>query len=71
MGKRKSVYRVKRESAETLPSPNATVPWITVEVRVFYPPHMGHELTAVRLLGEVAMDATDELLREWGPDAED
>lgn len=70
MGRRKSVYRVRRLSAESLPSPNATVPEITVELRVFYPPHMGHEPTAVRVLGEVANEATEELLNRWVADAE-
>lgn len=61
MGQRKSVYRVKREWAETLPSPNATVPQITVELRVFYPPHMGHEKRAAQMVRQLGHEVIAEL----------
>lgn len=61
MGQRKSVYRVKREWAESLPSPNATVPAITVEVRVFYPPHMGNEERAAQLVRQTMHEVVLEL----------
>lgn len=61
MSARKSVYRVKREAAETLPSPNATVPQITVELRVFYPPHMGNEKRAAQMVRQLSHEVVLEL----------
>lgn len=71
MGKRKSVYKVRREAAECLPSPNETVPAITVEIKAFFPPYMGHEPRVIQVLGELASEAANELLVEWVNDAQD
>jgi hypothetical protein len=43
MGHRAHIYKKRQVFAESLPSPNAVVPEITVEIRVYWPEGMDNE----------------------------
>lgn len=62
MSRRASTYIILQAPAEARPSPNACISGITVEVRVFYPPYMGHVPTVVDMVKEAADQAVDDIL---------
>lgn len=47
-------------------SPNAYVPEITVEVRAFWPPYLGHEDQVIDLINKAAREAVRNVIME-GP----
>lgn len=61
MGSRPSVYVRRSAKAPTLPSPNATIDSVTVDLRVFYPPTAGGVETALESLASAYAEATQEL----------
>lgn len=67
MGHRQSVYVHRTEPARPGEPPNAKVPAITVEVRVFYPdscPDVRTEYDAKRLLAEATGRAQNDITRQ-------
>lgn len=64
MSARRGVYVKRQEHADGGQHPNRYVPEITVEVRVFLPPGLGHEARACALLAEAAQEALGQLLVE-------
>ena len=65
VGRRTGVQVVRREAAASRDSPNATVPQITVEVRVHWPPGMSHEPKVCELVALVAQDAITAVLERY------
>lgn len=62
MGHRARICVTKIQPAPSLPSPNAVVPQITVEIRVHWPEHMGHELEAQSMVELAAVEACSRLM---------
>lgn len=61
MGQRRGVYVRRFANVDGGRSPNAYVPMITVELRAFFPPHLGHEEETARLLTEAYDEAMAHL----------
>lgn len=61
MSSRPSVYVRKFAEAPTLPSPNATIEGVTVDLRVFYPPTSEGVDIALASLASAYIEATEEL----------
>lgn len=59
MGRRPHIYVMRRKYARSPESPNATVPAITAEIRLFWPP--GQLDGAYELLAEAYVQAVAEL----------
>ena len=57
MGHRTGVVITKLEPAPSLPSPNAVVPQITVEIRAYWPPAMGNDEKVLDMLTAAYNDA--------------
>lgn len=53
MAKRAGILTSVQEKAQTHPSPNAEVPWITVEVRAHWPRGFGNNARAKVMLREL------------------
>ena len=62
MGHRTGFTVTKIEPAPTLPSPNAVVPQITVEIRAHWPGHMGNEPAVLEQL-ELAYQKAAQRIR--------
>jgi hypothetical protein len=62
--RRRGVYVKHVESVDGGRSPNRYVPEVTVEVRVFLPPGLGHEGVARALLTRAYMEAYAQLHAE-------
>ena len=61
MSSRPSVHVQRFAKARTLPSPNATIEGVTVDLRVFYPPTDEGLSVALAQLAEAYVEATEEL----------
>jgi hypothetical protein len=64
MGHRRNAYVSLTREVHGGVSPNAYVPRITVEVRVFWPPHLDHEEAAIEMLEEAARQAVADIRDE-------
>jgi hypothetical protein len=54
VSRRRSVYEIVRRRVHGGHSPNAYVSEITVEIRVFWPPHLGHEQEVMDAVADAA-----------------
>ncbi len=62
MGHRTGITVTKIEPAPTLPSPNAVVPQITVEIRAHWPGHMDNEAQVLGLLTAAYNEALQRVM---------
>lgn len=65
MGARQGFVITKIEPAPTLPSPNAVVPQITVELRVYWPQARDNEAPAAELVLAAAEEAVLRLQQHY------
>ena len=61
MSSRKGAYVTRSERVHGGVSPNAYVPKITVEIRAFWPPSLGHQERVIELIREAAEEAIAEV----------
>lgn len=66
MSARQSVYRCIRIPVNGGESPNAFVPQITVEVKAFWPPGLGHESKVGDALTRAYTEALYEVMSHHG-----
>ena len=66
MSARKSAYRCLRIPVHGGASPNAYVPQITVEVKVFWPPGLRHEVRAADTLTRAYTETFNEIMSDYG-----
>lgn len=62
MSQRPHIYTIVRTPAESAPSPNAQIPEITAEIRVYWPAGMAHEKRAQQILELAFLDATKKIM---------
>lgn len=67
MSARQGVYERVNLPADPGPSPNSYQARITVEVRAFWPPNLGHEAEVVTAIVEAAKAAIDDVLGASAP----
>jgi hypothetical protein len=60
MGSRASVFVTRIERVHGGDSPNQYVGRVSVDLRAFYPPHLGHEALTAAMI----RDAADEAIRQ-------